>query len=188
MARLVKHSPPQVLPLLLQSKHPKGTPPTAPSMEALDSNILPPDFDILSVLRSFPKATACGPTGQRIQHLVDAAEMPMPTSICSSLRDIVNLLASGKVPSSISKYLAGGNLTAIIKDRPDSSPDVRPIAVGEALRRLVGKCLCQATKAKVADFFEPHQFGVACPLGAEKVIHSLKNCMDEHWNTEDFVV
>ena len=97
-------------------------------------------------------------------------------------------MASGKVPSGISKYLAGGNLTAIIKDRPDSSPDVRPIAVGEALRRLVGKCLCQATKAKVADFFEPHQFGVACPLGAEKVIHNLRNCMDEHWNTEDFVV
>ena len=92
MARLVKHSPPQVLPLLLQSKHPKGTPPTAPSMEALDSNILPPDFDILSVLRSFPKATACGPTGLRIQHLVDAAEVPMPTSICSSLRDIEILL------------------------------------------------------------------------------------------------
>ena len=112
----------------------------------------------------------------------------MPTSICSSLRDIVNLLASGKVPSDISKYLAGGSLTAIVKDRPDSSPDVRPIAVGEALRRLVGKCLCRVTKAKVADFFEPHQFGVACPSGAEKVVHGLRNCMDEHWNTEDFVV
>ena len=77
----------------------------------------------------------------------------MPTSICSSLRDVVNLLASGKVPSGISKYLAGGSLTAIVKDRPDSSPDVRPIAVGEALRCLVGKCLCLVTKAKVADFF-----------------------------------
>ena len=112
----------------------------------------------------------------------------MPTSFCSSLRDIVNLLALGKVQSDILKYLAGGSLTAIVKDRPDSSPDVRPIAVGEALRCLVGKCLCRVTKAKVADFFEPHQFGVACPSGAEKVVHGLRNCMDEHWNTEDFVV
>ena len=170
---------------LLQSKHPKGTPPTALSIEALGSNILPPDFDMLSILSSFPKTTACGPSGLRIQHLVDAAQVPMPLSICSSLRDIVNLLASGKVPSDISKYLAGGSLTAIVKDRPDSSPDVRPIAVGEALRRLVGKCLCRVTKAKVADFFEPQ---VACPSGAEKVVHGLRNCMDEHWNTEDFVV
>ena len=51
-----------------------------------------------------------------LQHLVDAAEVPMPTSICSSLRDIVNLLSLGKVPSDISKYLAGGSLTAIVKD------------------------------------------------------------------------
>ena len=136
---------------LLQSKHPKGAPPTAPSIEALGSNFLPPDFDMhmLSILRSIPKTTASGPSGLRIQHLVDAAEVPMPTSICSSLRHIVNLLASGKVPSDISKYLAGGSLTAIVKDRPDSSPDVRPIAVGEALRCLVGKCLCRVTIANL---------------------------------------
>ena len=49
---------------------------------------------------------------------------------------------------------------ALVKDRPDSSPDVRPIAVGEALRRLAGKCLCLVTKSKVA----------CCSSGAEKVI------------------
>ena len=81
-------------------------------------------------------------------------------------------MASGKVPSRVSMYLARGSLTALVKDRPDSSPDVQPIAVGEALRRLVGKCLCQVTKSKAADFFEPHQFGVACSSSAEKVIHA----------------
>ena len=90
---------------LLQSKHPKGTPPTTPSIEAVGTTILPQDFDMLSILRSFPKATA---SGLRIQHLLDAAEVPVPTSISSSLKDIVNLLASGKVPSCVSKYLAGG--------------------------------------------------------------------------------
>ena len=134
------------------------------------------------------KAIACGPSGLRIQHLLDAAEVPVPTSISSSLKDIVNLLASGKVPSCVSKYLAGGSLTALVKDRPDSSPDVRPIAVGEALRRLVGKCLCLVIKSKLADFFDPLQFGVACSSGAEKVIHGLRNCMDKHRNTEDFVI
>ena len=173
---------------LLRSKHPKGTPPTTLSIEALGTTILPQDLDMLSILRSFPKATACGPSGLRMQHLLDAAEVQVPTSISSSLKDIVNLLASGKVPSCVSKYLAGGSLTALVKDRPDSSPDVRPIAVGEALRHLVGKCLCLVTNSKVADFFDPLQFGVACSSGAEKVIDRLRNCMDKHWNTEDFVV
>ncbi|KAL5463779.1 hypothetical protein EMCRGX_G032713 [Ephydatia muelleri] len=111
--------------------------------------LLKRDFDTLSILRSFPKATACGPSGLRIQHLLDVAEVPVPTSISSSLKDIVNLLASGKVPSCVSKYLARGSLTALVKDRPEFIS----IAVGEALRRLVGKCLCLITNAKVAILF-----------------------------------
>ena len=78
---------------LLWSKHPKGTPPTTPSIEALGTTILPQDFDMLSIIRSFPEATA---SGLSIQHLLDVAEVPVPTSISSSLKDIVNFLASGK--------------------------------------------------------------------------------------------
>ena len=57
--------------------------------------------------------------GLRIQHLLDAAEVPVPNSISSSLKDIVNLLAYGKVSSCVCKCLAGGSLTALDKDRPD---------------------------------------------------------------------
>ena len=74
------------------------------------------------------------------------------------------------------------------KDKPGSSPDIRPIAVGETLRRLVGKCLCQITKGKASDYFSPHQFGVACPSGAEKIVHSLRSSIEEHWNEQDFVL
>ena len=30
-------------------------------------------------------------------------------------------------------------------------------------------------------FFQPLQFGVACRAGAEKIVHSLRNCIEEHW-------
>ena len=40
----------------------------------------------------------------------------------------------------------------------------------------------------MADFFATHQFGVACPSAAEKVIYGLRDCMDDHWSTDDFVV
>ena len=49
--------------------------------------------------------------------------------ICSSLKDLVNLLASGNVPVLVSKYLAGGSLTALIKNKADLYLDIRPIAV-----------------------------------------------------------
>ena len=77
----------------------------------------------------------------------------------------MSLLASGKVPPVVSKYLAGGNLMALNKLKE---------GVGEVLRRLTGKCLCTLTKHEVIEFFQPHQFGVACPSGTEKVIHGTR--------------
>ena len=68
---------------LLQAKHPKGPPPVCPPNDTSNfPSILPNTFDILSVLRSFTKSTACGPSGLRVQHLLDAAEVPMQSSIC----------------------------------------------------------------------------------------------------------
>eukprot|EP00731_Ephydatia_muelleri_P033774 Em0037g38a len=36
------------------------------------------DFNLLAVLWSFKKATACGPSGMRIQHFLDVASVPLP--------------------------------------------------------------------------------------------------------------
>ena len=77
---------------------------------------------------------------------------------------------------------------ALEKNKPNCPPDIRPIAVGEAIRRLAGKCLCSMTKAKAHDFLAPFQLGVACQGGAEKIIHGLRSCVDEHWHEVDFAV
>ena len=54
----------------LSAKHPKSPPPVPPAHPPLPltSPILPPDFNVLSILRSFPKASAAGPTGLRMSH------------------------------------------------------------------------------------------------------------------------
>ena len=121
--------------IILLSKHPRCPPPQVPQVPTVPISI-GPDFNILGVLQSFPKGSAAGPSGLRIQDLLDAASIPLPTSICSSLRDLVNLLLSGKAPTSVYTFLAGGSLTALNKFKPGCLPDV---AVGEALRRLTGK-------------------------------------------------
>ena len=150
---------------LLQSKHPTGPTPTpSPVSEAPRADLLPGSFDILAILRSFSKDTACGPSGLRIQHLLDAAESPLPTPICSFLRDLVNLLLAGQAPDTV----AGASLTALNKNKPDQPRDIRPIAVGETLRRLAGKCLCAVVKCKASDFFLPLQSGCGLPYGRGK--------------------
>eukprot|EP00731_Ephydatia_muelleri_P026672 Em0018g772a len=161
--------------------------PVVPVVQSTETITLQPDFNILSVLQSFPKDTAAGPSGLRVQHLLDVANIPLPTPICSSLRSVINMLAAGKAPSSVSRFLAGGSLIALNKNKECCAPDIRPIAVGETLRRLVGKCMCVLLKVKAADFFQPLQFGVACRAGAKKVIHGLRICIEVHWSDDDFV-
>ena len=172
---------------LLISKHPQGE---CPSNLPIPSTVtvLPHDFNIVPVLRSFSKLTGAGPTGLRIQHLIDAVEVLLSCSILQSLKGVVNILAAGRVPPMIASFLAGGNLTALVKSTQGSSFDIRPIAVGEALRRLTGKCLCALVRSKASEFFQPHQFGVACPMGAEKIVHGLRACVEKHWLEENFVV
>ena len=101
---------------------------------------------------------------------------------------MVNLLISGKVPVQLARFLAGGNLVALEKNNPNCLADIQPIAVGEAIRHLAGKCLCVITKEKAHDFLAPLQLGVACPAGAEEIIHGLRDCVDEHWPDADFAV
>eukprot|EP00731_Ephydatia_muelleri_P000496 Em0001g496a len=72
---------------LLVSKHPKGIPPTPRTAPLLAAPYLPPDFNIMAILHSFPKDTACGPSGLRIQHLIEAAEVPIQFPICAVLRE-----------------------------------------------------------------------------------------------------
>ena len=86
------------------------------------------------------------------------------------------------------KFLAGGCLIALNKNKEGCPPDIRPIAVGETIRRLTGKCMCALVKDKATEFFQPLQLGVACRAGAEKVAHALRGCIEEHWMDEDFVV
>eukprot|EP00731_Ephydatia_muelleri_P004786 Em0002g962a len=104
--------------------------------DAPDDGILPPDYNLGPVLRSFPKLTGAGPSGPRIQHLLDAVEVPLQTPILHSLKAVVNILSS----------------------------------------------------AKAAEFFQPHQFGVSCSMGAEKIAHGLRACVDRHWKDEGFSV
>eukprot|EP00731_Ephydatia_muelleri_P035490 Em0128g7a len=109
------------------------------------------------------------------QYIILDADQSVVMDISGHLfhsRDIVNLLASGKVPVSVSQYLAGGSLTALVKDKPRFSSRHSP----------------HLQKSKASEFFAPFQFGVACPAGAEKVIHGLRHCIEEHWEEEDFVV
>ena len=83
----------------------------------------------------------------------------------------------------MSTFLAGGRLIALNKSNELSPPDARFITVGETLCRLTAKCICAALKHRI--FFQPYQFGVAFKTGAEKIVHSLRKCIEDNWLSGD---
>ena len=54
--------------------------------------------------------------------------------------------------------------------------------------RLASKCACNVVKEKASDFLSPFQFGVASPSRSEKIIHNLREVLEQHWSDPDFAV
>jgi hypothetical protein len=163
----------------LQSKHPRATaPPDLSSLGPANAAAVPAlEADLVAkMVHSFPRGAAAGPSGLRPQHLKDAFAGPHGDEVREHLAALVNLLARGEAPASIAPHLAGATLIALTKQ----DGGVRPIAVGECLRRLVAKCLCGKAKDDAHAYLWPLQIGVATPLGAEVGAQTAQQWLDRN--------
>eukprot|EP00663_Eupelagonemidae_sp_cell21sb_P005109 gene5110-biopygen6244 len=126
----------------------------------------PPEISaecVLEQLRAFPRGTAAGSAGLRVQHLLDALVPGEEEALGVRLAALVNWFARGQAPRAAAEDVAGARLVALLK--PNGK--LRPIAIGEVLRRLVAKCLCASAGPAARRLLWPLQTGVAIPLGLE---------------------
>ena len=84
-----------------------------------------------------------------------------PSAACEArclqaITKVVNLLADGHVPEDVASHLCGATLLAVKKKKGG----LRPIAVGEVLRRLTSKCLSRSVLSDAIDILAPLQVGV----------------------------
>ena len=88
----------------------------------------------------------------------------------------MNQLANGEAPAYLKRILAGGVSIALQK----SQTAIRPLACGDPIRRLVGKCFCVVGKDDIAETFRGMNYGVGCRGGVEVVAHSLRDVLQKH--------
>ena len=172
----------------LQAKHPRATP-ARPALVALGPPPLPavPELgveDVVHAIRSFSRGSAAGPTGLRGDHLREALGSAHGDEMAVHLADVVMLLARGHALLEVAPHLAGATLHAL----PKGADDVRPIAVGETLRRLTAKCLCNDVRVPARDFLCPLQVGVATRHGTEAVVHTARQWVQRHAGIPDQVL
>ena len=79
-------------------------------------------------------------------------------------------IANGSLPGSVPELFSSSQLIAL----PKSNGDVRPIAIGESLRRITAKTICRQKRSCFSNFFQPAQHGVATECGLELLHHHIQ--------------
>jgi hypothetical protein len=92
------------------------------------------------------------------------------------LTRLLNLLAQGQACLAVAPVLAGAGLVAV----PKPNGGVRPIAIGEVLRRLTAKCLMYNVQEEARRTLWPTQLGVGVKSGVEIGVHTVRAWTQRH--------
>jgi hypothetical protein len=141
-------------------------------------------------LLSFPRAAAAGPDGLRPQHLQDVVRVDAGAAamVLAALRTFSKAALEGSLPAQAMPFISSATLIPLRKDGPNDSLNIRPIAVGNTLRRFVGKFAMTSPCVKQrASELHPHQCGVttegACETIAQGVQSFAEHGQGDTWAT-----
>ena len=85
-------------------------------------------------------------------------------------------IAQGTLPTATAKLLSSSTLIALRK----STNTVRPIAIGEVLRRLTAKAISLQKKKDFSEFFSSIQHGVSTKCGTELLANHVQLLLESH--------
>ena len=131
----------------------------------------------------FYKGSAAGPCGLSpdVLRLILSRGTPyVQEKLASALARFINVCLEGKISNLITPFFAGARLIALSKP----VGGIRPIAVGNTLRRLVSKLACKIIYLTAGEYFVPRQLGISQSAGAEAAIHAVRNGIDQKVHDE----
>ncbi|CAI6011820.1 unnamed protein product [Closterium sp. NIES-65] len=155
----------------LREKHPASTSEVPQWVRdfSVDAPQRPPlTADILArTIHTAARASAAGPSGWVTEHLRDT--FLTEPSCLSHLLEVFNQWVAGQVPERARPWLAASNLVGLSKP----NGDVRPVAIGEVLPRILARALCISLRPTMASYFLPcNQMGAGTRAG-QQVMESV---------------
>ncbi|XP_055330571.1 uncharacterized protein LOC129582962 isoform X1 [Paramacrobiotus metropolitanus] len=126
-----------------------------------------------------PAGSAGGFMGMKPQHVKDMLERrdAIEGELCVAMTSLLDVIVNGKVPVDVRPFLFGANLVALKKP----TGGIRPIAVGEVLRRLASKIISARCQEEMGRKLRPVQLGYGTKGGAEAAVHAARSYLEaEH--------
>jgi len=150
--------------------------------EPPDNSLIVPvvsEEDVRKAINSFRPGSAGGPDGLRPGHLktlLSLSSAEAGVTLLTTLTDFVNAILRGEVPDFAVSTFFGATLCALTK----KDGGIRPIAVGNTLRRLAAKVGARPLSHSLGSELRPVQLGYSTKGGCEAAAHSarryLRNC------------
>ena len=97
-------------------------------------------------IRQAPRGSGTGPSGWRFEHFKVLLEND---ETADGLFSACSAFAKGILPDAAVTLFSSSRLIAL----PKPNGDLRPIAIGESIRRLTAKTICFQEKDEFTDFF-----------------------------------
>ena len=136
----------------LESKHPKTPLDRRVYPQNVNATSIVNEDDVYRAVMSFAPGSAGVTTCLRPHHVKDCLSDKLgqdASNLKSVLTEFVNLLLSKKFPDRKKTLIVGANLSAL--NKPNGG--LRPIAVGDTLRRVAGKCAASIASSKFKSYF-----------------------------------
>ena len=171
----------------LMRKHPGRKRVIDPELFSVESDGPPmrlPNLEgTISGLRRF---VGCGRSGLRNEHLLalvgDFAPAAAKAAV-SALTDFGTDFVRDKLPPWFYWVYTAADMVAPVKRGAESdgeAPDVRPVSMGECLRRVFDRAALAEAMPVVTSFLQPQQLLVGVESGDTKLINGLRMTLDAH--------
>ena len=112
--------------------------------------------------------SGAGPCGTNFRHL--RIMFCNEDQLSNNLTKSFNLIAMNKLDKISRVLLTTARIVAVPKNKPG---DIRPIAVGSCIVRIVSRTNLLRCKGKMNSFFLPNQFGIGIQSGTEIMVQTI---------------
>jgi len=142
--------------------------------------------DLRETLRGLKHHAGTGVSGFRNEYLIALTHQfadARAASVIPALERFAGTYVNAELPGWFYYVFSGLKLMAPIKKEasdPSAAPDVRPIGVGEALRRAIHSSIMCQFKAPLAEYLWPQQVAVGVPAGLSLLIFGVRLALEVH--------